>query len=86
MNTTNKIKQKTKNIFKAMLSGEYNSFALFSVTCDGVPTEVIVNITEDGKGGYHVEPLFVRVTEKMDLRDPIGNKPKSTAPSKNPHN
>jgi hypothetical protein len=58
------ITEKDRDLFQAIRSGEYDSFALFSCFFDGEPTSVIANVTKNAEG-YHVQPLFVAVTESM---------------------
>lgn len=57
--------------FNALISGEYDSFALFSCFANGEPTAAIVNITKHG-AEVHIEPLFVAVTPAMVLTDHDG--------------
>jgi hypothetical protein len=60
--------------FEALTSGSYGNFALFSCFLNGEPAVAIVTVNEDGPG-YVVTPLFVSVTEDMDLIDHDGVAP-----------
>jgi|OpeIllAssembly_1097287.scaffolds.fasta_scaffold404565_2 hypothetical protein len=64
--TTN-ITDEAKDAFQALVSGEYDSFAIFSCFYDGEPTSVIVNVTRDGDE-FCIDPLFVHLTESMQLK------------------
>jgi hypothetical protein len=60
-----------RDAFKALTSGQYGNFALFSCFVDGEPAVAIVSVNEDGPG-YVVTPLYVSVTERMTLTDHDG--------------
>lgn len=57
--------------FKALTSGQYTNFALFSCHVNGQPAAAIVAVTEDGEE-FTVMPLFVSVTDDMILSDHDG--------------
>lgn len=63
-----------QDAFNALISSEYRNFALFSCFVDGEPAAAIVAVNFDG-GTYDFLPLFVSVTEKMQLTDHEGNAP-----------
>jgi hypothetical protein len=65
------ITQGAKDCFKALTSGKYNNFALFSCFVNGEPTSAIVAINKEGDG-YEIQPLFVAVTPGMTLIDHDG--------------
>lgn len=67
-----------KEAFDALVSGEYNNFALFSCFVDGEPSAAIVVINEAGEDGKEIgiQPLFVAITPGMMLTDHDGNEPK----------
>ena len=60
--------------FRAMTSGQYGNFALFSCFVDGTPASAIVAVTppDDEGGEYVITPLFVSVTETMVVTDHKG--------------
>lgn len=58
--------------FDALVSGEYDNFALFSCFMNGQPTCAISSITKDENNMYLITPLFVAVTEDMVLTDHDG--------------
>jgi hypothetical protein len=60
--------------FDALCSGEYKNFALFSCFVNGEPTSAIVAVEEDS-GEYKITPLFVAVTDGMQLKDHDGTEP-----------
>jgi hypothetical protein len=68
-----------RGAFKALTSGQYGNFALFSCFVDGEPAVAIVTVNEDGPG-YVVTPLYVSVTERMTLTDHDGIAPSGGAP------
>lgn len=68
--TTN-ITRKHKEAFNALISGKYNSFALFSCFVNGKPSAAIVNVAHDGDD-YTFTPLFVSITKDMILTDHDG--------------
>ena len=57
--------------FEALTSGEYRNFALMSCFVDGQPAAAIVAVSEDGDS-YQLSPLFVSVTDAMELVDHDG--------------
>ncbi len=63
-----------QEVFNALTSGEYNNFALFSCYVDGEPAAAIVAINQDGEE-YQITPLFVSVTDTMQLTDHDGAAP-----------
>ncbi|MDJ0825836.1 MAG: hypothetical protein QNJ16_10070 [Rhodobacter sp.] len=60
--------------FEALTSGECENFAVFSCFVDGEPAVAIVALTppETDEGEYQITPLFVGVTEAMNLTDHDG--------------
>jgi hypothetical protein len=62
-----------KKAFNAIVSGEYRNFALFSCFVNGKPSAAIVPVEEEGDE-VKVTPLFVAVTEEMELADHDGNR------------
>lgn len=68
--TTN-ITAEHRAAFEALVSGEYDNFALFSCFVAGEPAAAIVAVNRDGKE-YIVRPLFVAITPKMVLTDHDG--------------
>jgi hypothetical protein len=58
-----------RDAFKALTSGQYGNFAMFSCFVDGEPAVATVN--EDGPG-YVITPLYVSVTPGMALTDHEG--------------
>lgn len=71
--TTN-ITPQHREAFKALTSGQYDNFALFSCFVCGEPAVAIVAISEDG-GAYRIRPLFVSITAGMTLTDHDGRPP-----------
>ena len=67
-----------RRAFKALTSGAYDNFALFSCYIDGSPGAAIVAIDrrppaeEDGEPEYEVRPLFVSLTPEMKVTDHDG--------------
>ena len=57
--------------FEALVSGEYENFALFSCFVGGEPASAIVAVHRDGED-YTITPLFVAVTPGMVLTDHHG--------------
>ena len=57
--------------FEALTSGDFGNFALFSCFVNGVPAAAIVAVNRDGDE-YLITPLFVSVTESLDLTDHDG--------------
>ena len=60
-----------REAFEALVSGQYNNFALFSCFVDGEPAAAIVAVNRDGEE-YTLSPLFVSVTDAMTLTDHDG--------------
>lgn len=60
--------------FKALTSGEFRNFALFSCFVNGTPASAIVAVTPptEETGEYVVTPLFVSITLDMVLTDHDG--------------
>jgi len=67
-----------RQAFEAMTSGRFDNFALFSCFVDGRPASAIVAINRDGDD-YLIEPLFVSVTQGMDLTDHDGRAPRGSS-------
>jgi hypothetical protein len=63
-----------KRHFKALMSGEYNNFALFSCFVNGEPSVAIVVIEGEGEESK-IHPIFVAVTKGMRLEDHEGTRP-----------
>ena len=69
-----------RHAFQALVSGEYDNFALFSCFIDGAPGAAIVAVNpcpsaEEGAAPeYAVRPLFVSVTPAMTITDHDGTK------------
>ncbi len=57
--------------FEALVSGEYDNFALFSCFIANEPAVAIVAINRDGEE-YTIRPLFVAITPGMVLIDHDG--------------
>jgi len=57
--------------FEALISGDYDNFALFSCFIGGEPAAAIVAVNRDGDD-YTMTPLFVAVTPGMVLTDHDG--------------
>lgn len=57
--------------FEALVSGDYDNFALFSCFLGGEPAAAIVVVNRDGTD-YTITPLFVAVTPGMVLTDHHG--------------
>ena len=68
--TTN-ITAEQRAIFEALVSGDYDNFALFSCFLGGEPAAAIVAVNRDGDD-YTITPLFVAVTPGMALTDHHG--------------
>lgn len=65
-----------KEQFEALTSGDYTNFALLSCFLDGKPTAAICAVNEVD-GLYRLTPLFVAVTEGMNLQDNDGVEPRN---------
>lgn len=61
-------------MFKALTSGRYANFGLFSCFVDGVPAVAIALFSEE-PDGHSVLPLFVSITESMAITDHHGRHP-----------
>jgi len=57
--------------FEALVSGQYDNFALLSCFVAGEPAAAIVTVNRDG-GEYIIRPLFVAITPGMALTDHDG--------------
>ena len=57
--------------FEALVSGDYDNFALFSCFIGGEPASAIVAVNRNGQE-YTITPLFVAVTPGMVLTDHDG--------------
>ncbi len=60
--------------FDALASGQYTNFALFSCFINGEPGAAIVAVKQEESGDYIIKPLFVSVTEGMEITDHDGVK------------
>lgn len=65
-----------RHAFNALVSGEYDNFALFSCFVDGEPAAAITAVNRVGDE-YVLTPLFVSVTPGMALTDHDGREPGS---------
>ncbi|MGE0269600.1 MAG: hypothetical protein AB7S78_14210 [Candidatus Omnitrophota bacterium] len=72
--TTN-ITQNHRKAFEALLSCDYDNFALFSCFVNGEPGAAIVAVTQNDGEDYLITPLFVTVTDAMTLTDHDGTPP-----------
>lgn len=72
METQTHITPQHREEFNAMLSGQYNNFALFSCFVNGEPACCIVVVNPDDDGQVMITPLFVSVTSSMILTDHEG--------------
>jgi hypothetical protein len=62
-----------REMFNALISGDYNNFALLSCYVNGEPAAAIVVVNRDkASEDYLIEPLFVSITEGMTLTDHNG--------------
>jgi hypothetical protein len=68
-----------KAAFEALTSGDYDNFALFSCFVNGEPAAAIVAVNRD-VDEYTIKPLFVSVTEALDLTDHDGRPAGEGAP------
>jgi len=57
--------------FEALVSGDFENFALFSCFVDGEPAAAIVAVNRDGDD-YTISPLFVALTPAMVFTDHDG--------------
>jgi hypothetical protein len=65
-----------RDVFDALVSGEYANFALFSCFANGEPAAAIAVIGD----GYSIIPLFVSVTPSLQLTDHDGQLPEEVTP------
>ena len=74
--TNTNITPEDQELFNALVSGNYNNFALFSCFCNGKPAVAIVCITEDDSDSetpIHIHPQWVKYDpEVMTLTDHEG--------------
>jgi hypothetical protein len=61
-----------RSSFEALVSGDFDNFALFSCFVNGEPAAAIVAINRDGEE-YTISPLFVALTPGMALTDHDGH-------------
>jgi hypothetical protein len=62
-----------REMFNAIISGDYNNFALFSCLVNGEPAAAIVAVNRDETSGdFLIEPIFVSITDSMILTDHDG--------------
>ena len=61
-----------RDSFKALTSGDYANFALFSCFVNGEPASAIVSVNKQAGDEYQITPLFVSVTPGMKLIDHDG--------------
>lgn len=66
------ITERHKDMFDALVSGEYNNFALVSCFVNGKPTAAICSVNELPDGTVAVQPLFIAPTADMVLTDHNG--------------
>lgn len=63
-----------KEVFRALTSGKYGNFALLSCLVNGEPGSAIVAVIKNDNDDFlDIYPLFVSVTDKMQLTDHEGN-------------
>ena len=65
------IKSAHRKAFRALLSGNYDNFVLFSCFVNGQPAAAICAVNDSGEE-YVISPLFVSVTPDMVLTDHDG--------------
>jgi hypothetical protein len=63
-----------KRAFQALVSGEFDNFALFSCFVNGRPAAAIVAVERDGDA-VTISPLFVSITDDMAITDHDGREP-----------
>jgi hypothetical protein len=68
-----------RDAFEALVSGDFENFALFSCFVNGEPASAIVAVNRDG-GDYILSPLFVSVTPSLQLTDHDGRQPEEVTP------
>lgn len=75
--TDSNITDKHRRVFKALLYGGFDNFALFSCFYDGEPTAAIIAVNAGPAENYDLTPLLVFPTKKMldRLTDNDGNAP-----------
>ena len=72
------ITEEHRRAFKALTSGDYDNFALFSCFCNDQPAAAIVAVNEcasvdEGRSPeFHTEPLFVSIVDGLVLTDHDG--------------
>ena len=72
--TPTNITPEHREMFSAIVSSNYNNFALFSCYVNGTPAAAIVAVNRDGQAeDYLITPLFVSITGDMVLTDHDGN-------------
>jgi hypothetical protein len=69
--------------FEALVSGDFENFALFSCFVDGEPAAAIVAVNRDGDD-YTISPLFVALTPAMVLTDHEGRPCEPLEPGRSP--
>ena len=67
-----------REAFEALRDGSIQNFALFSCFVNGEPAAAIVALKQSGDE-YTITPIFVSVTEAMNLTDHDGRKPDGEA-------
>ena len=69
--------------FEALVSGDFENFALFSCFVGGEPAAAIVAVNRDGDD-YTVSPLFVALTPGLILTDHDGRPCAPLQPGRSP--
>ena len=69
------LKPDHKKSFEALISGEFDNFMLMSCVVNGEQSSVICVITDLGDENAAVFPLYVALTDGMDIRGPLGELP-----------
>ncbi len=69
------ITKEHQDAFKALTSGDYANFALFSCFVNGEPASAIVAVNKPAGDEYQITPLFVSITPGMKLIDHEGISP-----------
>ena len=69
------ITKEHRDAFKALTSGDYANFALFSCFVNGEPASAIVAVNNPDGDEYQITPIFVSVTPGMKLIDHEGISP-----------
>lgn len=77
--TVQPVREDSREMFEALTSGQYSSFAIMSVLYDGEPTECIVNVLPQEDGTVEIMPLAIVPTDSMldKLTDDEGNTPEA---------